>query len=257
MTRSFSFGRPGFAVLACVAILSPGHLRADEPHARQIFHDMSAYLGSLESFAFDYDSTLDIVTTEDQKLAISSSGHVALDRSGNFHSVRRGGFATIELGFDGQAMTVMNRDVGVFARIEAPGSVDDLIETLRETYGRPVPAADLLTSDVEGALAPLFTDIKDLGSGVIAGVECDHLAFRTDEVDLQIWIAQGEAPYPCRYVITNRDVVGWPEYRITVSNWQAAAEVPAMQIPASAAEVAIDAIPDLSELTGNYSVKGE
>lgn len=116
-TRFFPIGRAGFAALACVAVMSPGHLQADETHARQIFHDMSAYLGSPDSFAFDYDLTLDIVTTEDQKLAISSSGHVALDRSGGFHSVRHGGFATIELGFDGQAMTVLNREAGF-----SPGS---------------------------------------------------------------------------------------------------------------------------------------
>ena len=40
------------------------------------------------------------------------------------------------------------------------------------------------------------TDVKDLGSGVIGGVECDHLAFRAKDTDWQIWIAQGEEPIP-------------------------------------------------------------
>jgi Predicted periplasmic protein (DUF2092) len=35
-------------------------------------------------------------------------------------------------------------------------------------------------------LMPLVVEAKDLGSGVIRGVECDHLAFRTEEVDWQI-----------------------------------------------------------------------
>ena len=90
-----------------------------------------------------------------------------------------------------------------------PGTIDHLIDELRETYHRPLPAADLLLADVAGALMPLVTDVKDLGSGVIGGVECDHLAFRTDEVDWQIWIAHGERPYPCRYVITSTKVTGW------------------------------------------------
>jgi hypothetical protein len=71
---------------------------------------------------------------------------------------------------------------------------------LRDKYHRPVPAADLLMSDPYKELMPLVTDVKDLGSGVIHGIECDHLAFRTKEVDWQIWIAQGARPYPCRYV---------------------------------------------------------
>ena len=36
-----------------------------------------------------------------------------------------------------------------------------------------------------------------LGAGVIAGVTCDHLAFRTDTVDWQIFVAQGDRPFPC------------------------------------------------------------
>ena len=49
---------------------------------------------------------------------------------------------------------------------------------------------DLLMSDMYGQLRPEVVDAKDLGSGVIDGVECDHLAFRTKEVDWQIWILQ-------------------------------------------------------------------
>jgi hypothetical protein len=56
------------------------------------------------------------------------------------------------------------------------------------------------------------TDVKDLGSGVIGGVECNHLAFRTPDVDWQIWIAQGDRPYPCLYVITSPKVAGYPQY---------------------------------------------
>ena len=47
-------------------------------------------------------------------------------------------------------------------------------------------------------------DSKDLGSGVFNGTECDFLAFRKDEVDLQIWVAQGDRPYPCAFVVTSK-----------------------------------------------------
>ena len=58
------------------------------------------------------------------------------------------------------------------------------VDVLRDKYKRPVPAADLLMADPYKELMPLVVDAKDLGSGVIRGVECDHLAFRTEEVDL-------------------------------------------------------------------------
>ena len=63
-------------------------------------------------------------------------------------------------------------------------------------------------------------NVKDLGSGVIGGVEYDHLAFRTSEVDWEIWIAQGSRPYPCRYVITSTKVAQAPRFCITIRDWK-------------------------------------
>ena len=63
-------------------------------------------------------------------------------------------------------------------------------------------------------------DVKDLGSGVIDGAECDSLAFRTEDVDWPIWITQGARPYPCRYVITSKLMAGAPQYVIQIRDWK-------------------------------------
>jgi hypothetical protein len=94
-----------------------------------------------------------------------------------------------------------------------------LIDELRTKYDRPLPAADLLGSNSYAALMEGVYDSKDLGSGVINGTECDFLAFRQDEVDLQVWIAQGDSPHPCRYVITSRLVADGPQYSVEFRNW--------------------------------------
>ena len=64
------------------------------------------------------------------------------------------------------------------------------------------------------------TDAKDLGSGVIGGTECDHLAFRTPDADWQIWITQGDKPRPCRLTITSKMVALAPEHTIEVRDWK-------------------------------------
>jgi hypothetical protein len=63
--------------------------------------------------------------------------------------------------------------------------------------------------------------------GFIAGVECDYIAVRAKEVDWQIWIAQGERPYPCRYSITTTVIDGSPQYTIDVRDWKTGDEVAA------------------------------
>ena len=131
---------------------------------------------------------------------------------------------------------------------------------LRDKYHRPVPAADLLMSDPYKELMPMVTNVKDLGSGVIHGIECDHLAFRTKEVDWQIWIAQGARPYPCRYVITSKKVTGWPQYTLDITGWKTGTEVASdgfkLEIPSGAKKLTADQVPDLNEIPEIFSPKG-
>ena len=92
-------------------------------------------------------------------------------------------------------------------------------------------------------------------AAIIGGVECDHLAFRTESVDWQIWISMGDKPYPCRYVVTSKLLALAPEYRVDISDWKTGDAVAADDFsfdPGSAtkAELAdlqgIDELPDLT-----------
>jgi hypothetical protein len=95
---------------------------------------------------------------------------------------------------------------------------------------------------------------------VIHGIECDHLAFRTKEVDWQIWIAQGARPYPCRYVITSKKVTGWPQYTLDITAWKAGTEVASdgfkLEVPADAKKLAADQVPDLDDIPRIFKAKG-
>jgi hypothetical protein len=254
--------RPGSAAASAVAALLlglalPGAAQADEAFARSQIDAMSRYLAAQPALSFDFDTSLDLVTADDQKLTIASSGSVALQRPDKLHVVRQGGFATVEVTFDGKVLSVLNRDAMAYAQADLPGTIDTLVTSLRDDLGRPVPGADLLVTDPAAVLMDGAKDVKDLGAGVIGGTVCDHFAVRTDDVDWQIWIAQGETPYPCRYVITTRGVAGWPEYRLDVSSWgkgSAAAEF--TFAPPDGAKLAdLGEIPDLDEVADLFVIK--
>jgi hypothetical protein len=234
-----------------------GPARADEAQAREILAAMTEYLAAEPALSFDVDSTIEVVTTDGAKVAIASSASLAMERPDRIRVRRHGGFATVEMTFDGKLLSVANSDAMVYGQSEVPGTVDDLIDTLREVYGLPLPAADLLASDAGAVLLADVTEVRDLGSGVIRGQECDHLAFRSAEVDWQIWIAQGDVPHPCRFVITSRDVEGWPQYTLDFSAWGAGALEPVFDFepPAGAREVEMKDVPDLNEVGGIFVVK--
>jgi hypothetical protein len=240
------------ALSAAMALVSLPSANADEAQAKNLFKAMSDYLAAQNAVSFDYDSSLEIITKQDQKIAFTSSGSVMLKRPDKIRATRTGGFADVELVFDGKTLSLLGKIADVYAQAEVPGTIDHLVDELRNKYHRPLPAADLLMSNPYGQLMPLVTDVKDLGSGVIRGQECDHLAFRTKEADFQLWIAQGDRPYPCRYIITTRKVKGWPEYMIDVRNWKTGSEVTtddfSFKAPANAKMLKRGQLPSIDEL---------
>jgi hypothetical protein len=236
--------------------------RADEADARRLLKSMSDYLAAQQAISFGYDATLEVVTKDDQKLGLASSGSVSLNRPDKIHATRAGGFADIEMLFDGKTLTLLGKSANLYTQAEIPGTLDHLVDELREQYKRPLPAADLLLSNPYDELMLDVADAKDLGSGVIDGVECDHLAFRKPEVDWQIWIAQGERPYPCRYVITTRQVAQGPQYTIQFRNWKTGDEVTAddfsFKNTLNAEKIDLKDLQDkISDLPANFVIGGK
>jgi hypothetical protein len=247
------------AIGAAGGMIMSAAARADEVQAKSLFKAMSDYLAAQKAISLEYDSNLEIVTKEQQKLGLASSGTVTLNRPDKIRAKRTGGFVSVELVFDGKTVTLLGKTANLYAQAEVAGTIDHLVDTLRDEYHRPLPAADLLMANAYDELMPLVKDAKDLGSGVIRGVECDHLAFRTEEVDWQIWIAQGERPYPCRYVITSK-TAGGPQYTIDVRTWKTGTEVASddfkAEIPAGAKKLTPTEVADFDELPSIFSPEG-
>jgi len=233
-------------------------VQADEADAKRLLKTMSEYMAAQKALSFDYDATLEVVTKDEQKLALASSGSVSLNRPDKIHVTRGGGFADVEMSFDGKTLTLLGKNLNLYAQTDVPGTVDHLVDELRVKHNRPLPAADLLLTDSYDALMRDVVDVKDLGSGVIGGVECDYLAFRAKEVDWQIWIAQGERPFPCRYVITSTFLAGAPQYTIQTRNWKTGNEVAATDFsfrnPTNADKVELEDLKGTDELPEHFTI---
>lgn len=225
LVRNFTFITLTLALSVTMLIYSSTCVKAEAEDAKRILKSMSEYMGSQQSISFGFDATLEVITTDKQKLGLASSGTLNLSRPDKIVVSRTGGFTDIELFFDGKTMTLLGKNLNVYTQFKVPGSLDNLIDELKDTYKRPLPAADILLSNSYDELMLNVVDVKDLGSGVVGGVACDHLAFRTTDVDWEIWIAQGDQPYPYRYVITSKLLDGGPQYTVQFRNWQIGEQV--------------------------------
>ena len=234
---------------------------AVEAGAKALLKAMTEYVAAQKAISFDYDVSLEVVTRDDQKLTLAASGNVELARPDKVRASRSGGFADIETVFDGKTLTILGKNMNIYTQVAIPGSIDHLVDELREKYNRPLPAADLLTSNSYDGLMEDVVDVKDLGSGVIGGTECDHLAFRKKDVDWQIWIAQGSRPYPCRYDIATKVVAGSPGYSIQIRNWKTGSDVASggfsFTPPPGARQVDVAdlaTLKDMSDLPSNFRI---
>jgi len=248
------------ALSSIVLLGTSAGVSADEADAKRILKAMSDYMGARKSLSFEFDATLEVVTKDEQKLALASSGTVTLNRPDKIRVTRAGGFTDVEMTFDGKTLTLLGKNLNLYTQLDVPGTIDHLVDELRNTYQRPLPASDLLLSNSYDALMLDVVDVKDLGSGVIGGVECDYLAFRKDEVDFQIWIAQGKRPYPYRYVITSKRISGEPQYTVQTRDWKTGDEVAATDFsfknPTKADKVELKDLKGANDLPDHF-MKGD
>ncbi len=238
-------------VLATMLAVAP-RVQAQENDALRILKAMSDYLTSQSGFSAEFDVDLEVITPDIQKIQFSSSGKVSLSRPDKLRAERLGGYSHAELVFDGNMLTMVDRDRNVFGQVESAGSVDQLIDRLRQDLGIEMPGGDLLLSNVYDDLSSRVIDAKHIGSGIVDGVECEHLAFRNADTDWQIWVEAGDRPVPRKYVITSKTLAAAPQYTLRIHSWifDPAPGADAFQFapPAGAKKVALEELSNLDEL---------
>ncbi|MGA7261891.1 MAG: DUF2092 domain-containing protein, partial [Stellaceae bacterium] len=124
--------------VAAAGMASMSVARADEAQAKSLLKAMSDYLAAQKAISFEYDANLEIVSTQQQKIGLASSGTLTLERPDKLRATRTGGFANVEMVFDGKTLSLLGKNANVYAQIEAPGTIDHLVDELRDKYHRPV-----------------------------------------------------------------------------------------------------------------------
>jgi len=236
-SRRWGVNLSSWVVLGLALVAGPAASAGGvDPEADKILRSMSAYLGSLPAFRSNADVDTEIVDLEGQKLQLSSSTRIVIERPGKLHVRRQGVVADAELIFDGKTLTVYGKEHNVYFQKEYPGTVEDLIEALDAGLGLDAPAADLMYADSYSGLVSGVTSGAYLGTAFVEGNECHHLAFRQDKVDWQIWIKVGDEPLPMKYVVTTKWLTGAPQYSARFHDWDTKPQISAKQFSFSAPE---------------------
>jgi hypothetical protein len=240
--------------LVLVAALTAAPVRAQPQgsDAKAFLKAMSNYVSSQKTIELAFDSDIEVITPELEKIQFTNSGEALLSRPDRLRAHRVGGYADVELCFDGKTASVLGKNINGYAQFDAPGSVDQLFEALKAGHGIALPFADLLLSNSYDVLVAGVKEAKHIGRGVIDGRECEHLAFRNFDTDWQLWVEVGENPIPRKMVITSKTLNNAPQYTLRVKSWktgvQPAQDAFAFVPPAGAKKLSPDALIELDEL---------
>ncbi len=245
--------------VSAMCFVAPAAQAADDD-ALKILKGMSDYLASQKNISLSFDSDIEVITPEIQKIQFASSGQVLISRPDKLRATRTGGYADVEFVFDGKTASVLGKNINGFAQIDAPGTLDQLVDKLRNEYSVALPGADLLVSNAFEVLSADVLNGVHVGRGVVDGFECEHLAFRNDDTDWQLWVQVGDAPIPRKYVITSKTEAGAPQYTLVIRDWktdvQRSADAFAFKAPDGAKKLDAGALAALDEVPPG-SPKGE
>src|SRR5918993_398155 len=242
----------GLALLSIATIAASVPALADATTAQQILKGMSHFLKNQSSLAVKYDADVEVVTPSMEKIQFSASGQATLARPDKFRVTRTGGYADVELVSDGGKLTIFDKNGNRFAQVPAAASFDETVDKLRSEFSLEVPGADLLLTKPYEALTAGVLEAKRIGTGLIEGIECEHLAFRNLDTDWQIWVQMGDHPVPRKYVITSKAVGGAPQYTLRLRDWTFGAvqtpEAYAFTPPPASRGIAVTELTDIDEI---------
>ncbi len=205
---------------------------------------MTDYTAAQKSISATFDSNIEVITPELQKIQFTSSGQLKLSRPDKLRVRRTGGYADVELVFDGKTVSLYGNNAKAYVQADMAGTIDQLIDGIQAKTGGAMPGTDLLLSSSYDVLTSDVMEGHHVGQGVVDGVECEHLAFRGHDTDWQIWIQTGAQPIPRKYVITSKTLAGAPQYTLRIKEWKtdaiADADAFAFKPPEGATKVSLD-----------------
>jgi hypothetical protein len=180
---------------------------------------MGEYLVGLKQFRFQADVTVDEVADNDQKLQFTNQLTIDVQRPNRVRTVIEGDTRQRRAWYDGQQVSIIREDQGVWCQVDAPDTIDEMFDFMAETYNVAPPAADFLRSDVYSGMREEVRVGRYLGVHRVGAQKCHHLAFTQGELDWQIWIDEGDKPLPRKFVITYKREPQSPQYAIVFTSW--------------------------------------
>lgn len=196
---------------------------ASQQQASAILMRMAEFLSKAQRFSVGVSGGYDAVQESGQKIEFGEKRMVTLSRPDRLRieSERSDGAKTLTV-FTGKEIMLIDMASKVYASAPQTGGLDETIIHYVKDLGMRLPLAVLLVSQLPAELKERVRSIDYVEKTSILGAVSHHLAARTDSVDFQVWVSDGDRPLPQRIVITYKQAKGEPRFWAQFSDWNLA-----------------------------------
>ncbi len=142
-----------------------------------------------------------------------------------FEGRNRNGEERIVL-FDGTSIGMVFPSDRAYASVKRPGDLDQALDYMIDELDAPLPMADLF---YEGLYSKVGQNIDFgfvVGDSLIGERLCDHLAFSSENLDVQMWVEKSERPLLALIVFTYNLLEGKPPFWAQLLEWELDPETP-------------------------------
>ena len=197
-----------------------------DPAARALLLEMARFIARAPGLRVTMRSEYDAIQADGQRIEFGERRQILMQRPDKFRvEVERSDGERGTVVFDGRWITVFKPSDNVYARVEKAGNVDQALVYMVRDLHATMPLARMFTTGFPASLDQRVTSVALVEEFSLFDVPTDHLAVRSDEVDMQLWIARGQEPLPRRVVITYKNAPGQPQFRADLYDWKIGAEL--------------------------------
>ena len=177
-----------------------------EDEAVEALKEMSAFLMTANSMQIVSNGSLDVVTNSGQRIQLDGRTTYKVRKPAGFVIDYESDIKSRRFLYDGKNFTVYSPKLGFYSTVAAPATNREVLQTIYDKFGINLPLVDLFrwNDDANSERIQALKAAYNVGPATIDGVATDHYAFREENVDWEVWIQQGDQPFPRKLVIVDR-----------------------------------------------------
>jgi hypothetical protein len=206
-------------VLTAIVPAMSDELPDIDPRANEVLLQMSDFLSAQDQFTFHSESSNDELQMSGQMIQFARGVDVAVKRPGSMSAEVDGDRRNLKFFYHDSKVVLHDIGLKFFAELAVPPTLEEAMPFTLENFNLEAPFAQFIYPKSYNYLTKNVVEGRYLGIHRVLGIPCHHLAFRSDDVDWQVWVDAGDQPLPRKFVSTEKRVTGAPQFTALLTHW--------------------------------------